>query len=193
MKKRFPTIIAALLCGCSLAIADTTLGIPVELLESERNLLPDKSIETTIKTLHYRKEANPVLKAAVDTMMTIVCDNAYDCRTFLITIEETNGIYTATLVNHDPTTSDVTPITGVMVKDGRHFMFKADGENGRAVKSLVDKDREKVKYVREFEFVEEKQEQRPTLVAMKCDSNNTVTLLQATVEGENLNANPITE
>lgn len=166
------------------AAATITVPVVTQLHESQRNLLPDKTIEATYKTLEYGKNINPSTAVALDSLMQIVADNAYQCRTFELFINGDNDTVETTIIYTDPTQKDdKQQRQGTLIKDGRHFLVTCDKANEKWVKALFTDGRDKVKYVREFEMVEELMPQPETQVTALITHGQTK-ITHYMVEGE---------
>ena len=164
-------VIFSLIAGACVALAgwcEVTVGVTVQLTQNERDLLPDKSIEVTYKTLKYDKKANEQLVQALDSAMSVVAENAYMCRTFLLNFDGKSKI---SITSFDPveTGSKRDDIMGTMVRRHCHFLVLCNADNKEAVSHIFKRDSEKVKYVREFEFVEAKIAPTTTCVEAEID------------------------
>lgn len=172
-------------------VVAATITVPVitQLHESQRNLLPDKTIEASFKTLDYGKNANSQLTTCIDSLMQIVVDNAYQCRTFELNVCNLNDEIITSITYLDPTTKDENQkkLMGAFIKEGRHFLVTCDSKNEKLIKTLFVDGRDKVKYVREFEMVEDLIPQPETLVNALITQNK-IKITHCMVEGEDLTA-----
>ncbi|MBQ0068879.1 MAG: hypothetical protein KBT09_03885 [Bacteroidales bacterium] len=160
-----------------------TVGVTMPLLESERNMLPDKTIEASLKEVKYKTSNN--LTASLDSLMNIVVENAIMWRTFSLNINNNGENYEVSILQIDPTVSS-NDYLGPYIKGHCHFLVVQQEENKDLINSLFKRDGEKVKYVREFEFVEDKDCIQSTNVEAIVTPNE-VKVSNCIVEGIDIN------
>ena len=184
MRKRLLFTAAAALTALA-SLAGVTVGVTVQLLEDERDMLPDKTIEVVYKTLKYKDNAPAMLVSALDSVMSLTAENTSTWRTFLLTV---NGTGThITVENYDPNgaTVDKKEILGTLRYKHCHFLVRCNDSNKDVINSLVHRSGEKINYVREFIFVPEKI--APTATAVEaCINNGELVVTRQLIDSINL-------
>lgn len=156
-----------------MAICDDELGVPYQLLMTEHDQLPDKTLLITFKELKSNEKFDIVQRNAIDSVLNLLTENASVCRTFIMSIsEDDNGILTLNIQNFDPINAigNQQSIMGVIVIRHCHVFIKEGNCDSKLTKNIYTITRHKRKYVREFEFVEEKVETPPTNIVATYDS-----------------------
>ena len=186
MKRTFVYLLFSCLC-CAWAMADViTVPVVWQLQEGEEGQLPEKTIEVSQKVLKYKKQAPAHIQSGIDSLLTLVCDNAFQGRTYELTLTGNGENATVHIVNADPTLKHNKADNnyyGALVCNGRHFLVIIDNSNDALIKSLLENDRDKVKYVREYEFTPEIIEVGATTVDAIITSTS-IDVAHAMVEGE---------
>lgn len=171
--KRITTALAAMVAGVALAWSTITVSVPVQLLNGQSNLLPDKTIEATFKQVKYKDSAPAQLRTALDSLCHIVTDNAGLCRTFAVRFTCDYSLFSITNIDPLDMMQPGEEVAGTIIVDRCHFLVIRCAANADAVKASMKTEGEKIKYVREFEFVDEQMEP-------------IVTCVEAQMEGEEL-------
>lgn len=153
--KRITTSLIALAMGTILAWSGITLGVPVQLLNGQSSQLPDKNIETTHKQVKYTDKAPAAIKNALDSLIGIVTENAGTCRTFAVRISGDCTQFNITSLDPLEPMEAGDEVMGTMIADRFHFLVMRNASNKDAMNTLFKTAGDKIKYVREFEFVEE--------------------------------------
>ncbi len=134
----------------------------------------------------FKNNASPKLVQAIDSITTIVADNASTCRTFSLDISPDGS--TITVINHDPNEPGTmkNDYAGTITKRHCHFLVKCDANNKGVVNSTFARTGDKNTYVREFIFVEEKIE--PTVTSVEAQLNgHTPVIAKCIIENIDLN------
>lgn len=181
--KKIVLTLALILAVATTGNCGITVGVTMPLLESERNMLPDKTIETSIKEVKYKTNNN--LTMSLDSLMNIVVENAIMWRTFSLDIKNSGENYEVSIIHIDPTVNS-NDYLGPYIKGHCHFLVVQKEENKELINSLFKRDGEKVKYVREFEFVEDKDCIQSTSVEAIITPNE-VRVSNCIVEGIDIN------
>lgn len=165
--------------------AGITIGVPVKLLYSQSNQLPDKTIETTHKQLKFKENALTTLTVTLDSLTSIVAENAGQCRTFAVRVNaQCSGM---TITDFDPLAPlpRNVQVMGVHVVEHSHFFIMIDNGNKTLLETSFKKTGKKIKYVREFEFVDEDCAPIATNVEAVIDDQG-ITLVHQLVDGIDL-------
>ena len=185
MKRLIFTLFSVSIIALSALSAVTTVPVVTQLTANEKDKLPDKTIETTFKALRFKTSSSTPIVMGMEEIMQVTCDNAFQCRTFTLDLRQCNDSVMMTVKDIDPTElgEKHENYLGTLVKEGRHFIVICDAANSNLVKSAVEPARDKVKYVKEYEFVEEVQPVQATLVEGTMHRMET-TINTCIVEGE---------
>lgn len=172
--------------GTLIAHCGITVGVTMQLLENERNKIPDKTIEENFKQLRYSDKCPLQLRQQLDSLMAVTADNAIMWRTYSLKIEPAvNDTYNVTILQCDPTVASESYMGPIIVQHC-HFMVEVTTDNKNLVNTLFDRHGEKVKYIREFEVVYEKDDTRFTSIEAHL-SPTSMQITKCMVEGIDLN------
>lgn len=187
MKRLIFSLISISIIALNAMSAVITVPVVTQLTAEEKDKLPDKTIETTFKTLRFKTSSSTPLAMGMEQIMQVTCDNAFQCRTFTLDLRQCNDSVMMTVKDIDPTElgEKHDNYLGTLVKEGRHFIVTCDAANNNLVKSAVEPARDKVKYVKEYEFVEEVLSVPATLVEGTIHRMET-TIKTCIVEGEKM-------
>ena len=186
------TIAMMLLSVLSLQAGDKReVPLVVQLTEAERSLMPDKTIELELRQMKFGKKADARFVEALTALMRTMCDT-----------DGNNYVYAVALDPQPDRTIDVyiqsqdilrgggdeKTYYGTMQIGRKYFVFLRSLDNERLLKSLLDKDKGKVNFVREYEIVEYKfQPEGAILIANWSDGQMQTMTFEA--NGENLLSN----
>ncbi len=139
----------------TMAWAGITVGVPVQLVNGDGSRLPDKSIEVTHKQLKIVDNAPAAIVAAIDSVTHIVSDNAGNGRTYSLVVSPRGN--QVDVYNLDPLEpmDDRFTVAGTYVMGHFHFLVMGNGGNQSLIDTVFKTTRDKVTYVREFEYVDE--------------------------------------
>ena len=186
------TIAMMLLSVLSLQAGDKReVPLVVQLTEAERSLMPDKTIELELRQMKFGKKADIRFVEALTALMHTMCDTDGNNYVYAIALDpqpdRTIDVY---IQSQDILRGggDEKTYYGTMQIGRKYFVFLRSLDNERLLKSLLDKDKGKVNFVREYEIVEFKsQPEGAILIANWSDGQMQTMTFEA--NGENLLSN----
>lgn len=186
------TIAMMLLSVLSLQAGDKReVPLVVQLTEAERSLMPDKTIELELRQMKFGKKADARFVEALTALMRTMCDTDGNNYVYAIALDpqpdRTIDVY---IQSQDILRGggDEKTYYGTMQIGRKYFVFLRSLDNERLLKSLLDKDKGKVNFVREYEIVEFKsQPEGAILIANWSDGQMQTMTFEA--NGENLLSN----
>ena len=187
--KKLMTIAMMLLSVLSLQAGDKReVPLVVQLTEAERTLMPDKTIELELRQMKFGKKADARFVEALTALMRTMCDTDGNNYVYAIALDpqpdRTIDVY---IQSQDILRGggDEKTYYGTMQIGRKYFVFLRSLDNERLLKSLLDKDKGKVNFVREYEIVEYKfQPEGAILIANWSDGQMQTMTFEA--NGENL-------
>lgn len=190
--KKLMTIAMMLLSVLSLQAGDKReVPLVVQLTEAERSLMPDKTIELELRQMKFGKKADIRFVEALTALMRTMCDTDGNNYVYAIALDpqpdRTIDVY---IQSQDILRGggDEKTYYGTMQIGRKYFVFLRSLDNERLLKSLLDKDKGKVNFVREYEIVEFKfQPEGAILIANWSDGQMQTMTFEA--NGENLLSN----
>ena len=190
--KKLVTIAMMLLSVLSLQAGDKReVPLVVQLTEAERSLMPDKTIELELRQMKFGKKADIRFVEALTALMRTMCDTDGNNYVYAIALDpqpdRTIDVY---IQSQDILRGggDEKTYYGTMQIGRKYFVFLRSLDNERLLKSLLDKDKGKVNFVREYEIVEFKfQPEGAILIANWSDGQMQTMTFEA--NGENLLSN----
>ena len=190
--KKLMTIAMMLLSVLSLQAGDKReVPLVVQLTEAERSLMPDKTIELELRQMKWGKKADIRFVEALTALMRTMCDTDGNNYVYAIALDpqpdRTIDVY---IQSQDILRGggDEKTYYGTMQIGRKYFVFLRSLDNERLLKSLLDKDKGKVNFVREYEIVEFKfQPEGAILIANWSDGQMQTMTFEA--NGENLLSN----
>lgn len=190
--KKLMTIAMMLLSVLSLQAGDKReVPLVVQLTEAERSLMPDKTIELELRQMKFGKKADIRFVEALTALMHTMCDTDGNNYVYAIALDpqpdRTIDVY---IQSQDILRGggDEKTYYGTMQIGRKYFVFLRSLDNERLLKSLLDKDKGKVNFVREYEIVEFKsQPEGAILIANWSDGQMQTMTFEA--NGENLLSN----
>ena len=183
------TITVMLLAVLSVWAGDK-LEVPLveQLTEAERSALPDKTIQMELRQMKWSKKADIRFVEALTSMMRTMCDTDGENYVYAVALDpqpdKTIDVY---IQSQDILRGggDEKTYYGTMQMGRKYFVFLRSLDNELLLKSLFDKDKGKVNFVREYEIVEFKyQPQGAILIANWSDGQMQTMTFEA--NGENL-------
>ncbi len=183
------TITMMLLAVLSVWAGDK-LEVPLveQLTEAERSALPDKTIQMELRQMKWSKKADIRFVEALTSLMRTMCDTDGENYVYAVALDpqpdKTIDIY---IQSQDILRGggDEKTYYGTMQMGRKYFVFLRSLDNELLLKSLLDKDKGKVNFVREYEIVEFKyQPQGAILIANWSDGQMQTMTFEA--NGENL-------
>ena len=163
----------------------------VQITEAERSLMPDKTIEMELRQMKWGKKADIRFVEALTALMHTMCDTDGNNYVYAIALDpqpdRTIDVY---IQSQDILRGggDEKSYYGTMQIGRKYFVFLRSLDNERLLKSLLDKDKGKVNFVREYEIVEYKfQPEGAILIANWSDGQMQTMTFEA--NGENLLSN----
>ena len=190
--KKLMTITVMLLAVLSVWAGDK-LEVPLveQLTEAERSALPDKTIQMELRQMKWSKKADIRFVEALTSLMRTMCDTDGENYVYAVALDpqpdKTIDVY---IQSQDILRGggDEKTYYGTMQIGRKYFVFLRSLDNERLLKSLLDKDKGKVNFVREYEIVEFKyQPQGAILIANWSDGQMQMMTFEA--NGENLLSN----
>ena len=186
------TIAMMLLSVLSLQAGDKReVPLVVQLTEAERSLMPDKTIELELRQMKWGKKADIRFVEALTALMRTMCDTDGNNYVYAIALDpqpdRTIDVY---IQSQDILRGggDEKTYYGTMQIGRKYFVFLRSLDNEQLLKSLLDKDKGKVNFVREYEIVEYKfQPEGAILIANWSDGQMQTMTFEA--NGENLLSN----
>ncbi len=186
------TIAMMLLSVLSLQAGDKReVPLVVQLTEAERSLMPDKTIELELRQMKWGKKADIRFVEALTALMRTMCDTDGNNYVYAIALDpqpdRTIDVY---IQSQDILRGggDEKTYYGTMQIGRKYFVFLRSLDNERLLKSVLDKDKGKVNFVREYEIVEYKfQPEGAILIANWSDGQMQTMTFEA--NGENLLSN----
>ena len=186
------TIAMMLLSVLSLQAGDKReVPLVVQLTEAERSLMPDKTIELELRQMKFGKKADARFVEALTALMHTMCDTDGNNYVYAIALDpqpdRTIDVY---IQSQDILRGggDEKTYYGTMQIGRKYFVFARSLDNEQLLKSLLDKDKGKVNFVREYEIVEFKfQPEGAILIANWSDGQMQTMTFEA--NGENLLSN----
>ena len=190
--KKLMTIAMMLLSVLSLQAGDKReVPLVVQLTEAERSLMPDKTIELELRQMKFGKKADARFVEALTALMRTMCDTDGNNYVYAIALDpqpdRTIDVY---IQSQDILRGggDEKTYYGTMQIGRKYFVFLRSLDNERLLKSLLNKDKGKVNFVREYEIVEFKfQPEGAILIANWSDGQMQTMTFEA--NGENLLSN----
>ncbi len=183
------TITVMLLAVLSVWAGDK-LEVPLveQLTEAERSALPDKTIQMELRQMKWSKKADIRFVEALTSLMRTMCDTDGENYVYAVALDpqpdKTIDVY---IQSQDILRGggDEKTYYGTMQMGRKYFVFLRSLDNELLLKSLFDKDKGKVNFVREYEIVEFKyQPQGAILIANWSDGQMQTMTFEA--NGENL-------
>ena len=183
------TITVMLLAVLSVWAGDK-LEVPLveQLTEAERSALPDKTIQMELRQMKWSKKADIRFVEALTSLMRTMCDTDGENYVYAVALDpqpdKTIDVY---IQSQDILRGggDEKTYYGTMQMWRKYFVFLRSLDNELLLKSLLDKDKGKVNFVREYEIVEFKyQPQGAILIANWSDGQMQTMTFEA--NGENL-------
>jgi len=190
--KKLMTIAMMLLSVLSLQAGDKReVPLVVQLTEAERSLMPDKTIELELRQMKFGKKADARFVEALTALMRTMCDTDGENYVYAVALDpqpdRTIDVY---IQSQDILRGggDEKTYYGTMQIGRKYFVFARSLDNEQLLKSLLDKDKGKVNFVREYEIVEYKsQPEGAILIANWSDGQMQTMTFEA--NGENLLSN----
>ena len=186
--KHLMTMALSLTALCAWAGDKHEVPMVVQLTEAERSTLPDKTIEMELRQMKFGKKADTRFVEALTALMRTMCDTDGENYVYAVALDpqpdRTIDVY---IQSQDILRGggDEKTYYGTMQIGRKYFVFVRSLDNERLLKSLLDKDKGKVNFVREYEIVEFKfQPQGATLIANWSDGQMQTMSFEA--NGENL-------
>lgn len=183
------TITVMLLAVLSVWAGDK-LEVPLveQLTEAERSALPDKTIQMELRQMKWSKKADVRFVEALTSLMRTMCDTDGENYVYAVALDpqpdKTIDVY---IQSQDILRGggDEKTYYGTMQMGRKYFVFLRSLDNELLLKSLLDKGKGKVNFVREYEIVEFKyQPQGAILIANWSDGQMQTMTFEA--NGENL-------
>ena len=183
------TITVMLLAVLSVWAGDK-LEVPLveQLTEAERSALPDKTIQMELRQMKWSKKADIRFVEALTSLMRTMCDTDGENYVYAVALDpqpdKTIDVY---IQSQDILRGggDEKTYYGTMLMGRKYFVFLRSLDNELLLKSLLDKGKGKVNFVREYEIVEFKyQPQGAILIANWSDGQMQTMTFEA--NGENL-------
>ncbi len=183
------TITVMLLAVLSVWAGDK-LEVPLveQLTEAERSALPDKTIQMELRQMKWSKKADIRFVEALTSLMRTMCDTDGENYVYAVALDpqpdKTIDVY---IQSQDILRGggDEKTYYGTMQMGRKYFVFLRSLDNELLLKSLLDKGKGKVNFVREYEIVEFKyQPQGAILIANWSDGQMQTMTFEA--NGENL-------
>ncbi len=187
--KKLMTITVMLLAVLSVWAGDK-LEVPLveQLTEAERSALPDKTIQMELRQMKWSKKADIRFVEALTSLMRTMCDTDGENYVYAVALDpqpdKTIDVY---IQSQDILRGggDEKTYYGTMQMGRKYFVFLRSLDNELLLKSLLDKGKGKVNFVREYEIVEFKyQPQGAILIANWSDGQMQTMTFEA--NGENL-------
>lgn len=170
--------------------AGDKLEVPLveQLTEAERSALPDKTIQMELRQMKWSKKADIRFVEALTSLMRTMCDTDGENYVYAVALDpqpdKTIDVY---IQSQDILRGggDEKTYYGTMQMGRKYFVFLRSLDNELLLKSLLDKGKGKVNFVREYEIVEFKyQPQGAILIANWSDGQMQTMTFEA--NGENL-------
>ena len=183
------TITVMLLAVLSVWAGDK-LEVPLveQLTEAERSALPDKTIQMELRQMKWSKKADIRFVEALTSLMRTMCDTDGENYVYAVALDpqpdKTIDVY---IQSQDILRGggDEKTYYGTMQMGRKYFVFLRSLDNELLLKSLLDKGKGKVNFVREYEIVEFKyQPQGAIRIANWSDGQMQTMTFEA--NGENL-------
>ena len=183
------TITVMLLAVLSVWAGDK-LEVPLveQLTEAERSARPDKTIQMELRQMKWSKKADIRFVEALTSLMRTMCDTDGENYVYAVALDpqpdKTIDVY---IQSQDILRGggDEKTYYGTMQMGRKYFVFLRSLDNELLLKSLLDKGKGKVNFVREYEIVEFKyQPQGAILIANWSDGQMQTMTFEA--NGENL-------
>ena len=190
--KKLMTITVMLLAVLNMWAGDK-LEVPLveQLTEAERSALPDKTIQMELRQMKWSKKADIRFVEALTSLMRTMCDTDGENYVYAVALDpqpdKTIDVY---IQSQDILRGggDEKTYYGTMQMGRKYFVFLRSLDNELLLKSLLDKGKGKVNFVREYEIVEFKyQPQGAILIANWSDGQMQMMTFEA--NGENLLSN----
>ncbi|MBO5541282.1 MAG: hypothetical protein J5980_10090 [Muribaculaceae bacterium] len=187
--KKLMTITVMLLAVLNMWAGDK-LEVPLveQLTEAERSALPDKTIQMELRQMKWSKKADIRFVEALTSLMRTMCDTDGENYVYAVALDpqpdKTIDVY---IQSQDILRGggDEKTYYGTMQMGRKYFVFLRSLDNELLLKSLLDKGKGKVNFVREYEIVEFKyQPQGAILIANWSDGQMQTMTFEA--NGENL-------
>ncbi len=158
-----------LVLSAAVAWAGITVGVPVQIVSGEANQLPDKNIEVTYKQVRILDKAPAAIVAAIDSVTRIVSNNAGNGRTYSLMVSPQGKQIDVFNVDPLEPMGDRFKVMGTHIVGHFHFLVLATRDNQPMLDSVFKTTREKITYVREFEYVDEESSPLSTHVGALID------------------------
>lgn len=189
--KHLMTIALLLAALCAWAGDKQEVPMVIQLTEAERSTLPDKTIQMELRRMKFGKKADARFVEALTALMRTMCDTDGENYVYAVALDpqpdRTIDVY---IQSQDILRGggDEKTYYGTMQIGRKYFVFARSLDNEQLLKSLLDKDKGKVNFVREYEIVEFKiQPQGAILIANWSDGQMQMMTFEA--NGENLLSN----
>lgn len=189
--KHLMTIALLLAALCAWAGDKYEVPMVIQLTEAERSTLPDKTIQMELRRMKFGKKADTRFIEALTALMRTMCDTDGENYVYAVALDpqpdRTIDVY---IQSQDILRGggDEKTYYGTMQIGRKYFVFARSLDNEQLLKSLLDKDKGKVNFVREYEIVEFKfQPQGAILIANWSDGQMQMMTFEA--NGENLLSN----
>ncbi len=189
--KHLMTIALLLAALCAWAGDKHEVPMVIQLTEAERSTLPDKTIQMELRRMKFGKKADARFVEALTALMRTMCDTDGENYVYAVALDpqpdRTIDVY---IQSQDILRGggDEKTYYGTMQIGRKYFVFARSLDNEQLLKSLLDKDKGKVNFVREYEIVEFKfQPQGAILIANWSDGQMQMMTFEA--NGENLLSN----
>ena len=160
----------------------------IQLTEAERSTLPDKTIQMELRQMKWSKKTDIRFVEALTSLMRTMCDTDGENYVYAVALDpqpdKTIDVY---IQSQDILRGggDEKTYYGTMQMGRKYFVFLRSLDNELLLKSLLDKGKGKVNFVREYEIVEFKyQPQGAILIANWSDGQMQTMTFEA--NGENL-------
>lgn len=188
MKKLMTITVMLLAVLCVWAGDKLEVPLVEQLTEAERSALPDKTIQMELRQMKWSKKADIRFVEALTSLMRTMCDTDGENYVYAVALDpqpdKTIDVY---IQSQDILRGggDEKTYYGTMQMGRKYFVFLRSLDNELLLKSLLDKDKGKVNFVREYEIVEFKyQPQGAILIANWSDGQMQTMTFEA--NGENL-------
>nr|AIF26619.1 hypothetical protein [uncultured bacterium fosmid pJB71G8] len=180
--KRLASILLSMVACTSIAWCGITVSVPVQLINGQSDQLPDKTIEATFKQVKLKDNAPATLVTVLDSLFHIVTENAGTCRTFAIRINDDYTQFNITNIDPLEPMGNGDEVMGTMIVDRYHFLVMRNAMNKDIINAAFKIGGDKIKYVREFEFVEEKMD--PIITCVEAEYvKDKLTITRCVVDG----------
>lgn len=188
MMNRIISILAAAMFTIAAVATNLETALVVQITDDELNTLPEKTVELKLRKVKFKTETSIDLVPQLTTLFDSIAANDEYNYVFVVELAPAERDETALSIRSMDYIRDMDgniEYYGAMKTPREHFLFVKTKSNEALLKSLLDREKEKISYIREYEVVEHKAEPKPSSLIAKWRHGRGIEITTYCMNGEN--------